>query len=199
MARAASFLAPALAGYLFTYYNAKAADERKARIERVNDQVRLLYGPLLAAVHAARAAHAAMVRGHSPDGSVAAFAAAARADPAGPEGAAYRHWMREVLQPLNERAAAAIVGHVDLLEGAAVEPALLQFVAHVSAYRVCLKRWAEGALDEWSAVPYPDALPEYAEREFKRVKRRQAELLGIRRGGEKGAAAGPLLPLRAKL
>ena len=36
----------------------------------MNDQVRLLYGPLLACVHATRAAYSAMVRQHSPNGTV---------------------------------------------------------------------------------------------------------------------------------
>jgi hypothetical protein len=113
--------------------------------------------------------------------------------------------MRSVLQPLNEKAADVIVNHVNLLESSNIDPVLLQFVAHVSAYRVILRRWEEGALGEWSAVSYPDKLPEYVEREFKKIKRRQAELLGIKpsTGGEGGggaagggaAAAG----LRAKL
>ena len=32
----------ALGGYLFTYYNTRITEERKARIERVNDQVSLV-------------------------------------------------------------------------------------------------------------------------------------------------------------
>lgn len=32
----------ALGGYLFTYYNTRITEERKARIERVNDQVQCL-------------------------------------------------------------------------------------------------------------------------------------------------------------
>ena len=78
------------AGYLFTFYNTKKTDERKAQIERCNDQVRLLYGPLLACVTATRSAFAAMVRQHSVDGSVDSFVQAAREHPEGPEGIAYR-------------------------------------------------------------------------------------------------------------
>jgi hypothetical protein len=48
--------------------------------------------------------------------------------------------MKEVLQPLNEKAADIIVRHADLLQSAQMEPLLLQLVAHVSAYRVILKR-----------------------------------------------------------
>lgn len=78
------------AGYLFTFYNNKKQDERKAQIDRVNDQVRLLYGPLLACVHATRAAYSAMVRQHSPNGTTQGFQKAIKENPSGPEGAAYR-------------------------------------------------------------------------------------------------------------
>ena len=50
--------------------------------------------------------------------------------------------MKTVLQPLNEKAKDIIVSHADLLESPSVEPLLLQLVAHVSAYRVILSRWA---------------------------------------------------------
>ena len=172
--------APPLQGYLFTYYNAKVTEERKARIERCNAQVRDLYGPLLATVNATRAAYTAMVRQASPDGTAGGFVAAARAAPEGREGHVYRTWMRDVLQPLNERAAAIVVDHADLLEEAAMPPALLQLVAHVSANRVVLARWAAGDLAEQSAITYPDTLHGWVEAEFAGVKARQAGLLGVR-------------------
>lgn len=56
-----------------------------------------------------------------------------------------RHWMKTVLQPLNEKAAKIVTEHADLLEGSSVEPLLLQLVAHVSAYRVILERHASFA------------------------------------------------------
>lgn len=61
-----------------------------------------------------------------------------------------RQWMKEVLQPLNEKAADIIVRHADLLQSAQMEPLLLQLVAHVSAYRVILKR---------CSLPSPCGLP----------------------------------------
>ena len=48
--------------------------------------------------------------------------------------------MTEVFQPLNDRAAEVITKNADLLEGSAMEPLLLQLVAHVFAYRVIIKR-----------------------------------------------------------
>lgn len=84
-------------GYLFTFYNTKKTDERKAQIERCNDQVRLLYGPLLACVTATRSAYAAMVRQHAPDGQAESFMRAARECPEGPEGVAYRYVHKRIL------------------------------------------------------------------------------------------------------
>ena len=53
-----------------------------------------------------------------------------------------RQWMRDVLQPLNEKAADIVVKHADMLQSNRMEPLLLQLVAHVSAYRVILSRHA---------------------------------------------------------
>jgi hypothetical protein len=151
----------AAAGWGFAYHNAKTQEQRKARIERVNEQLRAFYGPLLASVSATKSAYVAMVRQHSPDGSADAFQACCMRDPAGPEAAAYRMWMEKVLQPLNEKAASIIADHIDLLDAeqrdsggstsssagvgsgqAKLVPELLQLVAHVSAMRVILHRCA---------------------------------------------------------
>jgi hypothetical protein len=51
----------------------KWQEERKARIERVNAQLRNFYGPLLAAVSATKSAYDALITQHSPDGSQGAF------------------------------------------------------------------------------------------------------------------------------
>lgn len=62
-----------------------------------------------------------------------------------------------------------------------MEPLLLQLVAHVSAYKVVMKAWDEGNVEAWSAVTYPNTLLQYVEAEFKRLKARQASLLGLAR------------------
>jgi acyl-CoA reductase-like NAD-dependent aldehyde dehydrogenase len=83
------------AGYLFTYWHTKQADERKANIERINEQLRELYGPLLACVTATQSAYHAMIEGADitpAEGQSrhAAFRFALEHDPSGPEGVAYR-------------------------------------------------------------------------------------------------------------
>lgn len=103
--------------------------------------MREFYGPLLSCVSASKSAYDAMVRQHSPDGTVAGFQRAVLKDPAGTEGQVYRRWMIEVLQPLNERASKIVRDRIDLLDTPKVEPLLLQLVAHVAAYKVILSRY----------------------------------------------------------
>jgi len=171
----------AVFGYLFTYYHTKVSDERKQRIDRVNQQLREFYGPLLSCVSASKSSYDAMVRQHSPDGTVAGFQRAILSDPQGKEGQVYRRWMFEVLQPLNEKASNIVVKHIDLLDTPKVEPLLLQLVAHVAAYKVILSRWKEGDVStEVVVLSYPDRLVDYIRTEFARLKKLQATLIGRR-------------------
>ena len=78
-------------GYLFTYYNSKVGKEREAQIDRVNEQVKDLYGPLLSCVTASKSAFDAMIRQHSPDGTKAGFVRAIRENPECGEAIAYRY------------------------------------------------------------------------------------------------------------
>ena len=57
------------------------------------------------------------------------------------DAAACRQWMKEVLQPLNDKAANAIVDHIDLIEASSVDPLLLKLVAYVKTVRVMMSRY----------------------------------------------------------
>ena len=45
-----------------------------------------------------------------------------------------------------------------------------------------LGRWEAGNTDEWSALTYPDEVLPFVVAEFKRMKERQAHLLGFQKG-----------------
>ena len=79
-----------ITGYLFTYYNSKVGKEREAQIDRVNEQVKDLYGPLLSCVTASKSAFDAMIGQHSPDGTKAGFVKAMRDNSNSSEAQAYR-------------------------------------------------------------------------------------------------------------
>ena len=66
--------------------------EREAQIDRVNEQVKDLYGPLLSCVTASKSAFDAMIGQHSPDGTKAGFVRAIRENPDSREAIAYRYF-----------------------------------------------------------------------------------------------------------
>ena len=191
---------PTVMTYISTAMHTLRAQQHNARVARVSEQLKALYGPLLACVTASKSSHDAMLRQASagrPDGGVMQpqeFRALAAADPSGPIAQSYRTWVREVLLPLSDKAAHVIVERADLLEGSNIEPLLLQLVAHVNAMKVLVRRWEEGdqSLDQASAIPYPDGIREFAEEGYGKLKGRQAALLGIAADGSQGS---PLMRL----
>lgn len=88
--------------------------------------------------------------------------------------------MMNVLQPLNEQAADVIVKRIDLLQSDHMSPHLLKLVSHVAANRVVISRWKAGDVSAHSAIPYPDEVVGYVRRQFAKMKRIQAQLLGVR-------------------
>ena len=112
-----------------------------------------------------RAAYEAMIRQHSPDGTVRGFVERLRLDPGGPAARAYRLWVLEVLMPLNDAAQRVVTGGAHLLDSSFMPGELLQLVAHTSAIKVAIRRWEEGELEAWSAISYPDGLLSYIQRE----------------------------------
>ena len=186
----------AILGYISTALHTLRAQQHGARVERVNEQLKALYGPLLACVTASKSSYGAMLRQLEASGiSPSQFRSAVRADPTGPAAQAYRTWVRTVLMPLSEKAASLVIERADLLEGSGgIEPLLLQLVSHVSAYKVLLQRWRDGQSAEQSAIPYPDDIHAWASSEFVRLKQRQASLLGIAADGSQGS---PLMQLIA--
>ena len=168
-------------------------------VSRVCSQLKALYGPLLACVTASKSSYDAMLRQAARNMNVSMltsteFAAAVRLNPQGPAARTYRAWVRDVLMPLSERAAKTVIERADLLEGSEISPLLLQLVAHVSAYRVILRRWDEGELERETAIPYPDDLEKWVSETFDMLKQRQAGLLGIAADGSQGS---PLMQLIA--
>mmetsp|Transcript_26668 Transcript_26668/g.58056 ORF Transcript_26668/g.58056 Transcript_26668/m.58056 type:complete len:194 (-) Transcript_26668:437-1018(-) len=169
----------AACGYAYTTWHTQASDQRRAQIERVNEQVKELYGPLFMCITATKSAYDAMVRQHSTDGTLHTFEKSIKSNPHCSEACAYRSWVREVFMPLNLQAAKIIMTRADLLESSTIEPLLQQLVAHVSALKVIIKQWDDGDLAATSVIPYPDDLLMMIHQQYMRIKKRQAALLGM--------------------
>lgn len=61
----------------------------------------------------------------------------------------------------------------------------------------CACRWEEGNIEEWSQISFPDGVLGWAQSEFRRVKDKQAELLGIKdKNGSGNGNGGALLTVK---
>jgi hypothetical protein len=151
---------------------------RKDRLERVNQQLKLFYGPLYALNEAGGLAWAAF-RSHTRP-SVSFFGT--NPPPNKEELEAWRRWMLTVFQPIHNEMLSIITKNADLLvEGDLPEPLRL-FCAHVAAYKVVFDRWSNSDFAEYtSVVNYPTSeMATYLETSFKCLKSEQARLLGGR-------------------
>jgi hypothetical protein len=74
----------------------------------------------------------------------------------------------------------AVTRHADLLDETEVPNCLLTLVAHVAAYQAVIKGWEEGDYSQvTSLVEFPrESLQNYIEDSFRKLKQRQAKLLG---------------------
>lgn len=169
----------ALVGYLVTYLNDLRLAQRAEKLERVNKQLEQLYGPMFALTQASNIAWQAFRTIYRPE--YATYFGAGE-PPTEEELKAWRLWMSSVFMPINLRIYEAIVSNTHLLMEEEMPGILLNFCAHVEAYRTVLKQWEENDFSKHtSVVNYPVEILEYAQRCFMILRKEQAELLGVKR------------------
>lgn len=151
---------------------------RKDRLERVNQQLKLFYGPLYALNQAGSLAWASFRSRTRPGGAFFGT----DPPPNTEELEAWRLWMQTVFQPIHDEMLSIITKNADLLiEGDLPKPLQL-FCAHVAAYKVVFERWRNKDFSEYTSVlNYPTIeMATYLESSFKYLKSEQAHLLGTR-------------------
>jgi hypothetical protein len=170
----------ATAGWIFTYFHHRRMASRTARLDRVNQQLRLLYGPLYARLLATDAAWESFWDTNQPaHGQNTYFCTGFETTE--DEKKRWRLWMREVFHPSNAKLESLIVDHMDLMEGDDMEDVFIEALAHISVYHAVLKQWEEGDFSEHSSViNFPDAaLLETVEPAYKRLRKEQEELISF--------------------
>jgi hypothetical protein len=150
---------------------------RKDKLERVSQQLELLYGPLYAINQSSALAWKAF-RSKARPGR--AFFGT-EPPPSDEELRAWRRWMRTVFQPLHDEMMSVITKHADLLIEDDLPMPLQLFCAHVAAYKVVFEQWDENNLSEHTSVMnYPTMeLALYLEESFRSLKTEQRRLLGL--------------------
>ena len=172
----------AFAGYIITYFINIRLEQRKARLERVNRQLKDLYGPLFALRQASSRAWASfnsILNAKYPTGSKAVFVDNEESHP--DKMKLWVRWMETVFMPLNEKIYELIETNSDLLIEEEMPQCILDFLAHVAAYKVVKRQWMEGDYSEYtSVINYPREIDNYAIQSYEKLKKEQTKLLGRR-------------------
>jgi hypothetical protein len=152
------------------------AARRKDKLERVNQQLKFLYGPLYALNQAGNLAWAAFRSRTRPGGSFFGTSP----PPSNEELEAWRRWMLTVFQPIHDEMLSLITKNADLLIEDDLPKPLQLFCAHVAAYKVVFERWSKDDFAEHTSVlVYPtEEMAAYLERSFRSLKSEQGRLLG---------------------
>ncbi len=143
-------------------------ERRQARLSRINNQLRELYGPLNALVDINERIWTALRESGLPP-------QAERKPELGTDD--WRRWRANSLMPANRRMRDLITEHADLLIEAEVPQPLRDFCAHVASFEIVLAAEAEG-LSERTLIGHPGAAYiAYVRDAFAYLKNEQQRLL----------------------
>lgn len=154
------------------------SERRQFALERVNAQLRELYGPLYAQYEVNETIWRALRDSGLPDREVRRAGTATEA-----QRAEWRLWVQEALMPGNVKMRDAVIEHADLLIEDEVPHVLAGFCSHVASYEVVLAQSGDRRKQLARAlIPHPgDEFGEYVQSSFAFLKQRQATLLGSAR------------------
>ena len=147
----------AAGGWIFAYLHGRKTATRAARLERVNRQLGLFYGPLLATLESGDAAWRAFWRKYRPaHGQDAYFAAGYPLTDE--ELRRWRLWMTEVFHPNNLQIESLINSHLELIVEDEMPREFTDALAHIAVYRAVIARWAQNDFSEHtSVINFPSA------------------------------------------
>ncbi|MGW4942946.1 hypothetical protein ACWEOZ_15330 [Actinoplanes sp. NPDC004185] len=153
-------------------------ERRQVALERLNAQLRELYGPLYAQYEVNETIWRALRASGLPGREIRRAGTATEA-----QRAEWRLWVQEALMPGNVRMRDAVIEHADLLIEDEVPRVLGDFCSHVASYEVVLAQSGDRRKQFARAlVPHPgEEFGEYVRNSFALLKQRQATLLGTAR------------------
>jgi hypothetical protein len=167
----------AFIGYWATYWNNLRISQRKDKLDRVNRQLKELYGPLYALGQVSQIAWKSFRSRYRPEGS---FWSAPNDPPTEKEAIAWRLWMTEVFIPIIFRMEEVILANSDLIDAPEMPRSFVSLCAHIAGYKVVKKNWSEGDFSKnTSSINFPDELRHDVESEYKRLKVEQAKLIAL--------------------
>ncbi|MEU6976792.1 MULTISPECIES: hypothetical protein [unclassified Streptomyces] len=146
---------------------------RQARLDRLNAQLKELYGPLLVLVESNERTWDAFRERHQPSREERQRAGGLTEE----QDRLWRRWVLTVFVPTARRMREIIVTHGDLFVEDEIPPVVMDFCAHVASYEVTLVAWEAGE-DEDVLVRHPgDGLADYVRGAYQDLKATQSEVL----------------------
>jgi hypothetical protein len=168
----------AAAGWVVAYLSKRQLDSRLAQLERVNKQLRELYGPLYIGLEAANRTWAAFWEKHRPaHGRNYYFGPDAEVSE--DEKKVWRNWIENVFEPMNARAEEILTNNIDLFDSEDIPDAFIDALAHVASYRAVLAQWKESDFSEHVAVnnwPRKELIA-IVKPAYEKLRKRQLDLL----------------------
>ena len=166
----------AFLGYIVTYVVNLLLNRRKERLELINKQINEFYGPLFIAYEAGKISFRALEKKFDKKKMLIDRVAPNPDDESYKE---WRLWLVNVLMPLNDFREKIILDKAYLIREEKMPTCLLNFIAHVAAYKVVIKKWEQGDFSEHlSTIGFPDDLGDYVKKSYKELKQEQILLIG---------------------
>jgi len=167
----------ALFGYLFTWFSGRRSIQRQAQLDRINQQLSDLYGPLFALVESSDISWRAFRSRYQPNSRYFSDIT----PPSEQDIEVWRLWMQTVFMPVNSQMVHIIQNNADLLIESEMPKCLLLLLAHVASFKAVVKKWESDDFSEHeSLVVYPsEELIQYVNGAFQSLKTEQARLIGL--------------------
>ncbi|MCM8570869.1 hypothetical protein NE848_15845 [Gramella jeungdoensis] len=165
----------AFIGYIAKYFNDLRITKRKDKLERVNRQLKELYGPLLSLTSSSDASWKQFrntYRNYTPSYFNP------NNPPSEKEKEIWRTWISTVFHPINQEIYTMVLKNGDLfIENEFPEP-LRDLCAHYESYKPVIEQWKDKNYEEHlSLLNYPTDLLDYAKTSYEHLKIQQRKLI----------------------
>ncbi|WP_328581743.1 hypothetical protein [Streptomyces sp. NBC_00370] len=154
---------------------------QQARIDRVNSQLKDLYGPLLVLAETNEKAWNEYRRRYiEPVGAISAGSSLPEA-----EETRWRTWIKSVFAPIAQQIREIITTQGDLIIGVEMPPVVLEFCAHTATYQALMEDWEGAGRDKSTLIRHPGGqFLFYVRDSYESLKAEQALLLrSVRESG----------------
>ncbi|MDB0569103.1 hypothetical protein LBW52_24230 [Ralstonia solanacearum] len=165
-------------GFLAKSFYDTWTTSRRNKLERVNQQLKLLYGPL----HSLNQSSASSWKAFREKVRPGKPFFGTTPPPNSAELEAWRLWVVIVFHPINETMCSIVEKNADLLIEDSFPRELELLLAHVSSYKTVIARWEKNDFSEHtSPLNYPtQELESYLYKSFRFLKKEQRNLIGQR-------------------